>query len=119
MDGLLGNLEGFVAALRRAGVPVGVSEVLDATWAVGAVDILDRRQLRAGLAATLVKRPAYRDSFDPLFDLWWPPALGEPEPPGPGWTAVESPAGDAAPPDAPAEPDVAAVRAELRELLLG
>jgi uncharacterized protein with von Willebrand factor type A (vWA) domain len=52
--GLLGNLEGFIGALRGAGVPIGISEALDATRAFGAVDLLDRRQLRAGLAATLV-----------------------------------------------------------------
>jgi uncharacterized protein len=77
--GLLGNLEGFVAALRAAGVPAGTSEVLDATRVLGAVDLLDRPQLRAGLAATLVKRPVHRPAFDTLFDLWWPVAVGEPE----------------------------------------
>jgi len=122
--GLLGNLEGFVAALRGAGVPVGVSEVLDATRALGGVDVLDRRQLRAGLAATLVKRPVYRDSFDTLFDLWWPPAVGDPVPAGePAPSGEPGPAGDpdrAGDPAAGAagEPDVPALRAELRELLL-
>lgn len=75
--GLLGRLEDFVAALRRAGVPVGVSEVLDAVHVLGAVDLLDRAGLRAGLAAALVKRPGWRRTFDMLFDLWWPPALGD------------------------------------------
>jgi uncharacterized protein with von Willebrand factor type A (vWA) domain len=77
-SGLLGTLEGFVGALREAGVPAGTSEVLDATRVVGAVDLLDRSQLRAGLAATLVKRPVHRPAFDTLFDLWWPVAVGEP-----------------------------------------
>jgi hypothetical protein len=77
-SGLLGTLEGFVGALREAGVPAGTSEVLDATRVLGAVDLLDRSQLRAGLAATLVKRPVHRPAFDTLFDLWWPVAVGEP-----------------------------------------
>jgi uncharacterized protein with von Willebrand factor type A (vWA) domain len=77
-SGLLGTLEGFVGALRDAGVPAGTSEVLDATRVLGAVDLLDRSQLRAGLAATLVKRPVHRPAFDTLFDLWWPVAVGEP-----------------------------------------
>jgi uncharacterized protein with von Willebrand factor type A (vWA) domain len=115
--GLLGNLEGFVGALRAAGVPIGVSEALDATRAFGAVDLLDRRQLRAGLAVTLVKRPVYRRSFDTLFDLWWPPAVGELEP-----AASDRPADlDAANrPDGagePAEVDLDALRAELARLL--
>jgi len=102
--GLLGTVEGFVAALRQAGVPVGTSEVIDATRVVGAVDLLDRDQLRAGLAATLVKRPAHRPAFDTLFDLWWPVAVGEP---------VESEADQER-----AGVDVDALRDELRHLLL-
>ena len=53
---LLDTLEGFTGALREAGVPAGTSEVLDATRVLGAIDLLDRPQLRAGLAAALVKR---------------------------------------------------------------
>ncbi|HVQ92183.1 MAG TPA: VWA domain-containing protein [Mycobacteriales bacterium] len=111
--GLLGNLEGFIGALRAAGVPIGVSETLDATRAFVTVDLLDRRQLRAGLAATLIKRPAYRRSFDTLFDLWWPPAVGE----------LELAEGDLPPPDPdgaggpPGEVDLDALRAELARLL--
>ena len=105
MGGLLGNLEGFVAALRAAGVPAGTSEVLDATRVMGAVDLLDRPQLRAGLAATLLKRPAHRPAFDTLFDLWWPVAVGEPEPATDG----EDRTGDV-------DPEV--LRDELRQLLL-
>ena len=102
--GLLGTVEGFVAALRQAGLAVGTSEVIDATRVLGAVDLLDRDQLRAGLAATLVKRPADRPAFDTLFDLWWPVAVGEP---------VESEAGQER-----AGVDVDALRDELRQLLL-
>ena len=75
---LLDTLEGFTGALREAGVPAGTSEVLDATRVLGAIDLLDRPQLRAGLAAALVKRPVHRPAFDLLFDLWWPPVVGEP-----------------------------------------
>lgn len=108
--GLLGRVEGFVGALREAGVPAGVSENLDAVRAFGAVDLLDREQLRAGLAATLVKRPVYRATFDTLFDLWWPPMLGD------GVLAEDGPP-DGAPPQAGAgDPD--ALRDLLRQLLL-
>jgi len=105
VGGLLGNLEGFVAALRAAGVPAGTSEVLDATRVMGAVDLLDRPQLRAGLAATLLKRPAHRPAFDTLFDLWWPVAVGEPA----TSTDGEDRTGDV-------DPEV--LRDELRQLLL-
>jgi uncharacterized protein with von Willebrand factor type A (vWA) domain len=110
---LLDNLEGFTGALREAGVPAGTSEVLDATRVLGAIDLLDRRQLRAGLAAALVKRPVHRPTFDLLFDLWWPPAVGDPvDLTGPG--DDESGAGSGE----PGEPDLDALRDELRELLL-
>lgn len=75
---LLERLVGFCGALRGASVPVSVAEELDAARMLGAVDLLDRDQLRAGLAATLVKRPVYRPSFDVLFDLWFPLATGDP-----------------------------------------
>ena len=75
--GLLGREIAFLDALRAAGVPVPLSEVLDATRALGAVDLMDREALRAAFAATVVKRPAHRRSFDTLFDLWWPAVTGE------------------------------------------
>jgi uncharacterized protein with von Willebrand factor type A (vWA) domain len=77
--GLLDRSLGLVHALRVAGVPVSVAETLDAASAMAAVDLLDREGLRAALAATLLKRPAHRPAFDALFDLWFPPLVGEPE----------------------------------------
>jgi uncharacterized protein with von Willebrand factor type A (vWA) domain len=76
--GLLDRSLGLVHALRAAGVPVSVAETLDAASAMAAVDLLDRDGLRAALAATLLKRPAHRPAFDALFDLWFPPLVGEP-----------------------------------------
>ena len=111
--GLLDTLEGFTGALRKAGVPAGTSEVLDATRVLGAVDLLDRTQLRAGLAAALVKRPVHRPTFDLLFDLWWPPAVGDP------LDLTER--RDDEPDDGAGErgePDLDALRDELRQLLL-
>ena len=114
--GLLGRVEGFVGALREAGVPVGVSENLDAVRAFGSVDLLDRGQLRAGLAATLVKRQVYRASFDTLFDLWWPPLLGEGVLAADGSPASPDGTDDGKPPPGTGDPD--ALRDVLRRLLL-
>jgi uncharacterized protein with von Willebrand factor type A (vWA) domain len=110
---LLDTLEGFTGALRKAGVPAGTSEVLDATRVLGAIDLLDRRQLRAGLAAALVKRPVHRPTFDLLFDLWWPPAVGDPLE---LTQRRDDESGDEA--GDPGEPDLDALRDELRQLLL-
>lgn len=77
MGSLVDRHTGFVAALRRAGLPVSVAEGLDAVRAVRAVDLLDRESLRAAYAATVVKRPQHRATFDTLFDLWFPAAVGD------------------------------------------
>ena len=110
---LLDTLEGFTGALREAGVPAGTSEVLDATRVLGAIDLLDRPQLRAGLAAALVKRPVHRPTFDLLFDLWWPTAVGDPLE---LTQRRDDESGDEA--GEPGEPDLDALRDELRQLLL-
>ncbi|MCW2698923.1 MAG: hypothetical protein JWQ45_458 [Blastococcus sp.] len=70
--GLAGHLDGFVRAVRDAGVPVGISQAVDAAEILTVVDLLDREQLRHGLAAVLLQRAAQRPTYDVLFDLWWP-----------------------------------------------
>jgi uncharacterized protein with von Willebrand factor type A (vWA) domain len=70
--GLAGHLDGFVRAVREAGIPVGISQAVDAAEILTVVDLLDREQLRHGLAAVLVQRAAQRPTYDVLFDLWWP-----------------------------------------------
>src|SRR5664279_2427366 len=121
-NGLLDRTVAFVAALRAGGVPVSLAESLDAVRAFGAIDVLDREDLRAAFAATMVKRPPHRVTFDTLFDLWWPPLLGDGTPSGYGADAGDP---DDADPDAteprqghavPADRD--ALRAELARLLL-
>lgn len=75
--GLLDRHVDFVAALRDAGVRVSVAEGLDAIRAVQQVGLIDRTQLRAALAATLVKRSSEREAFDTVFDLFYPAIIGE------------------------------------------
>ena len=112
--GLIDRHVEFVAALRGAGLPVSLVESLDAARAMATVDLLDREQLRAAYAATSVKHAAHRATFDRLFDLWWPPAVGEPE----------SARGDGAPGDGEGEEleevdpaDLDAMRQMLRDAL--
>ena len=66
----------FVAALRRAGLPVSVAEDIDAARAVALLAWDDRETLRTAYAATLVKRATHRPTFDQLFDLWFPALVG-------------------------------------------
>jgi uncharacterized protein with von Willebrand factor type A (vWA) domain len=70
--GLAGHLDGFVRAVREAGIQVGISQAVDAAEILTVVDLLDREQLRHGLAAVLLRRAAQRPTYDVLFDLWWP-----------------------------------------------
>jgi uncharacterized protein with von Willebrand factor type A (vWA) domain len=112
--GLLEREIGFFHALREAGVAISLAEVLDATRALGVVDLLDREALREALGACVLKRPAHRRTFDALFDLWFPAVLGDPR----GWADED----DAAPEpgaEGESEPaDPAVMRELLRGLLL-
>ena len=102
--GLAGHLDGFVRAVRDAGIPVGISQAVDAAEILTVVELLDREQLRHGLAAVLLQRAAQRPTYDVLFDLWWPlsdrPVLGDPdgeagEPGEPGESTLDLPGSDA------------------------
>jgi uncharacterized protein with von Willebrand factor type A (vWA) domain len=75
--GLLEREIAFLDALRVAGINVSLAEVLDSTRAMGAIDLMDRESLRHAFAACVLKRPAHRTTFDTLFDLWFPPAMGD------------------------------------------
>lgn len=68
---MLTRLLSFGNALREAGLPVSVSETIDALNAVKHVPLSDRESLRLTLAATLLKREAHRPAFDLLFDLYF------------------------------------------------
>jgi uncharacterized protein len=113
--GLIDRHVAFVGALRGVGLPVSLAESLDATQAMAAIDLMDRRQLRAAYAAAVVKRAPHRATFDRLFDLWWPPAIGD------GAVAEDAADGDELPEDVePADLDAMrnALRDQLREVLL-
>lgn len=72
----------FVEALRAAGLPVSLSEGLDAVRAIGELGLDDRETLRAAYAATLVKRQSHRPGFDQVFDLYFPALIGDGVPAG-------------------------------------
>ncbi|HWC12353.1 MAG TPA: VWA domain-containing protein [Acidimicrobiales bacterium] len=77
---MLDVVEGFVAELRAAGVPVSLTESLDALAAVGQAHVADRARCREARAATLVKRAEHRPAFDTLFEVWFSLRAPEPEP---------------------------------------
>jgi len=68
---LLDVFQGFVHELRAAGLPVSMTENLDAMRAVEHVPLSDRDALREVLAATLVKHFRHRSAFDTVFDVYF------------------------------------------------
>ena len=67
----------FLEALRAAGLPVSLSEDLDAVTALGAVGWSSRTTVRDVYAATVVKRQGQRPTFDALFELYFPRLVGD------------------------------------------
>jgi len=57
-------LTDFVAELRRAGLPVSLTEAVDAANALGEIDVADRPALRSALGATLVKSSNHWPAFE-------------------------------------------------------
>ncbi|MCV7085511.1 vWA domain-containing protein [Mycolicibacter hiberniae] len=74
--GIPGHLVGFVEALRAQGISVGPSETVDAGRVLTVIGLGDREVLREGLACAVLRRPDHRDTYDAMFDLWFPAALG-------------------------------------------
>ncbi|MBB4855864.1 uncharacterized protein with von Willebrand factor type A (vWA) domain [Mycobacteroides chelonae] len=74
--GLPGHLVGFVEALREQGISVGPSETVDAGRVMTVLGLQNRTELREGLACAVLRRADHRPTFDVLFDLWFPSALG-------------------------------------------
>lgn len=74
--GLPGHLVGFVEALRSQGISIGPSETVDAGQVMTVLGLQDREALREGLACAVLRRPDHRPTYDAMFDLWWPAALG-------------------------------------------
>ena len=68
---MLDLLAGFVGELRAAGLPVSLTENVDAMDAVRHVPLDDRAALRTAMAATMVKRREHRPAFDAVFDSYF------------------------------------------------
>lgn len=69
--GLLDVLAGFVTELRSAGIPVSLTENLDAVEALRHVPLDDREAFKYSLAATLVKNNAHWKAFETVFEVYF------------------------------------------------
>jgi uncharacterized protein with von Willebrand factor type A (vWA) domain len=68
---MLDLLNGFVTELRNAGLPVSLTENLDAMEAVQHIPIEDREAFKYALGATLVKNNAHWRSFETVFEVYF------------------------------------------------
>jgi uncharacterized protein with von Willebrand factor type A (vWA) domain len=68
---MLDLLSGFVTELRRAGLPVSLTEHLDAAEAVRHIPLEDREGLKYALAATLVKSSSHWRAFETAFEVFF------------------------------------------------
>jgi uncharacterized protein with von Willebrand factor type A (vWA) domain len=97
----------FVEALRGVGIAVGPSETVDAGRVMATLGLGDREVLREGLACAVLRRADHRETYDAMFDLWFPAALG-------ARTVVEDEDAD---PDGPPPQDVEGMREALLAML--
>jgi uncharacterized protein with von Willebrand factor type A (vWA) domain len=70
-DALLDLLNGFIVELREAGLPVSLTENLDAMEAVRHIPLDDREAFKYALAATLVKNNAHWRAFETVFEVYF------------------------------------------------
>ena len=68
---MLDVLQGFVHELRLAGLPVSMTENLDAMRAVEYVPLDDRDAFKTALGATLVKHHGHHKVFDTVFEVYF------------------------------------------------
>ena len=68
---MLELLNGFVVELRNAGLPVSLTENLDAMEAVQHIPIEDRDAFKYALGATLIKNHAHWRSFETVFEVYF------------------------------------------------
>jgi hypothetical protein len=68
---MLELLSGFIVELRNAGLPVSLTENLDAMHAISHIPLEDREAFKYALGATLVKNNAHWRSFETVFEVYF------------------------------------------------
>ena len=68
---MLDLLSGFIGELREAGLPVSLTENLDAMQAVKHIPLIDREAFKYALAATLVKNNQHWRAFETVFEVYF------------------------------------------------
>src|SRR3984893_16380044 len=71
---MLAALEGMIAELRQIGVPISLSEKIDAVRSLQHLPLAERDGVKSALRAALVKSHDHELAFDALFDLYFAPS---------------------------------------------
>jgi uncharacterized protein len=68
---ILELLNGFIRELRQAGLPVSLTENLDAMQAIKHIPLEDREAFKYALAATLIKSNTHWRAFETVFEVYF------------------------------------------------
>jgi hypothetical protein len=68
---VLDLLSSFIAELRTVGLPVSMSETVDAARALESIDVADQSLFRSALCATLVKSGDHLSAFDTAYEIFF------------------------------------------------
>jgi uncharacterized protein with von Willebrand factor type A (vWA) domain len=68
---ILDLLGGFIVELRAAGIPVSLTENLDAMRAIEHIPLEDRETFKYALAATMVKNNSHWRAFETVFEVYF------------------------------------------------
>ena len=68
---VLDLMSGFIVELRNAGLPVSLTENLDAMEAVKEIPLEDRQAFKYALGATLVKSNSHLRAFETIFEVYF------------------------------------------------
>lgn len=68
---MLELLNGFVAELRKAGLPVSLTENLDAIEALEHIPLEERETFKYALGATLIKNQSHWRAFETVFEVYF------------------------------------------------
>ena len=103
---MLAALEGMITELRQIGVPISMTEKIDAVRSLNYLPLAERDGLKSALRAALVKDHDHELAFDALFDLYFSPAAGYASPAASAESGTEPgpaarPGADGGPPGAP------------------
>ena len=68
---MMAAIEGLIRELRRVGLPISVSDHIDAARVLRSIELTDRAAVKFSLASVLVKNGAHESAFSVVFDIFF------------------------------------------------